>query len=144
MFDQDTVAHAAIAANPIIASGWEQVSGRMTKKNLDESTELENTYNRLKERFEEYGGNKSFSLGNHIRNVSQEARELEFCYRMTADGSVMHNNSLLSCGELKTDGFIARGCLDSEGRLVVVSLHNGSLLHYRGVYLVLYSNAMRP
>lgn len=87
LFDQKAVARirAAMTASPIVASSWARVSNRMSLKQPDEALELESTYKHLKERYETYGGNKSFSLGNHVRNISHEAKELSFYYRMTGE-----------------------------------------------------------
>jgi len=91
LFDQKAVAkiHEAIATFPIVASSWEKVSYKMSKKKRGDAIELENIYKQLKERVIEYGGNKRFSLGNHVRKVSEEAKELSFYYKMTEEPHIL-------------------------------------------------------
>jgi len=85
----DTTALAEIAGKresiPAVREGWERFAARLQTIDEKAVSAYERSLETLRERARELGGNKRFTLGNYVRELSKEAHRLAFYYRMTAE-----------------------------------------------------------
>jgi len=70
---------------PAVREGWERFAARMRAIDERSIAAYESKLETLRNRARELGGNKRFTLGNFVRELSKEAHRLAFYYNMTAE-----------------------------------------------------------
>ncbi len=68
-------------------------------------------------------------------SIQEHDGQWEILLNHRADGSVMHINSDICCGDLSTDAYMVAILRGADGRILRAALHNGSYLRVGGVTL---------
>lgn len=86
LFDDQAIARMRLTMmkGPTLArNGWNKFEERMHVIDERSVQETKDEILELRKRFEQYGGNKRFSLGNFVREQAKLAAELAFYYRLS-------------------------------------------------------------
>lgn len=91
LFDHEALERirATLSVHPDAEAGWREFAACMSLKDEAYAEEIHRKHRLLRERVREFGGNKSFTLGNHIRDISREASRLGFYFRMTGESQAV-------------------------------------------------------